>query len=158
MQTRFFVRRARAGDLPRILEIERQGFGRWAWDRNLFAEYTRTCGDLFLVAGEGPALLGYSIGRLGRNGGSVESIAVAKEARGSGVADALLKSLLRRFRRRGAERVALMVKETNRRAIAFYERHGFKRVRRVPAYYEDGRAGILYQAPGGESRRVGIPR
>ena len=50
MFMRYSIRRARVADLDRIMEIERASFGRDAYDRNLFAEYTRKCGELFLVA------------------------------------------------------------------------------------------------------------
>lgn len=140
----YSVRRARTADLPAILAIERASFGKWAWDRKLFAEYTHTCGDLFLVSLEGSKVVGYEIARLARGAASLESIAVAPAARGKGAADALLRSLLRRLRRRQVPRLALMVKINNRRAIAFYERYGFRRIRRVPHYYEDGRDGLLF--------------
>jgi ribosomal-protein-alanine N-acetyltransferase len=56
----------------------------------------------------------------------------------------LLDALVRRLSRRGVPRLTLMVKVTNRRARAFYERRGFRRIRRVPRYYEDGQDGVLY--------------
>jgi ribosomal-protein-alanine N-acetyltransferase len=143
MQTQYSVRRAGPSDLPGILAIERSGFGKWAWDRNLFAEYTRVCGELFLVALEADKVVGYCIGRIVRGIGSIESIAVAPAFRGKGASDALLRSLLRRLRARGAATVGLMVKESNHRARAFYERYGFRRIRRVPKYYEDGSPGLL---------------
>ena len=64
--------------------------------------------------------------------------------KGKGVADTLLRGLLRRLRRRGVGRVGLMVKVTNLRAMGFYERYGFRRVRRVPHYYEDREDGVLF--------------
>src|ERR1019366_2692991 len=53
MEKRFEVRRVRQRDLDRILEIEAASFGADAYDRNLFAEYTRKCRGLFLVAERG---------------------------------------------------------------------------------------------------------
>jgi [ribosomal protein S18]-alanine N-acetyltransferase len=144
MQTRYLVRPATVSDLPRILAIERAGFGEWAWDRNLFAEYARKCGELFLVAEDGERVVGYCIGCITRGTASLESIAVAPSMKGKGVADALLRGLLRRLRRRGVGRVGLMVKVTNLRAMGFYERYCFRRVRRVPQYYEDGEDGVLF--------------
>ena len=144
MDQAYSVRRARPSDLPRILAIERAGFGRWAWDRNLFAEYTRTCGEFFLVTLAGGKVMGYSIACLARGAASLESIAVAPAAKGKGAADALLGSLVRRLRRRGVSRLALMVKVTNHRALAFYEKHGFRRIRRIPQYYEDRADAFLF--------------
>ena len=39
-------------------------------------------------------------------------------------------------------RFSLMVKVTNQRALAFYDKYGFRRRRRVPGYYEDGADGL----------------
>jgi len=148
MKPRISVRRARPSDLGRILAIERAGFGVWAWDRKLFAEYTRTCGELFLVALEGDKVIGYSItcppAGIFRRRAELVSIAVAPAFRGKGAADTLMTATLRRLMRRGITGIGLMVKVTNDRARAFYERHGFRRVRQVPRYYEDGEDGLLF--------------
>jgi ribosomal-protein-alanine N-acetyltransferase len=71
------------------------------------------------------------------------SVAVDPPRRGKGIATALMDSTLRRLRRRGVARFRLMVKVTNRAAIAFYERYGFTRSRIVRKYYEDGADGWL---------------
>lgn len=143
MPVRFSVRLFQPADLRRVLAIERAGFGEWAWDRNLFAEYARTCGGGFLVALEGSNVVGYCITCVSRSVASLESIAVAPSVKGKGAADALLRSTLRRLRSREITRVSLMVKLDNDRARAFYERYGFRKVRRVARYYEDGADGIL---------------
>jgi ribosomal-protein-alanine N-acetyltransferase len=161
MAEQYKIRRARASDLDRILEIETASFGREAYDRKLFAHYMDKCGELFLVAArrrarEGKAqprekLCGYLIVCLrgGRPGGSAELVSVAVEsaARGKGAASALLESALRRLARRDAGRLNLVVRATNDPALAFYEKYGFRRLRIVPAYYEDGGDGIAMWRP-----------
>ncbi len=144
MAKRMKIRRARASDLARILEIERATFGIDAYDRNLFADYLHICGDLFLVAVRGPLVCGYLIACLGVRAGSAElvSIAVDPPARQQGAASALLDSTLRGLRRRGAAWLTLMVREANQPAISFYRKNGFRRIRRVEGYYEDGAAGL----------------
>jgi ribosomal protein S18 acetylase RimI-like enzyme len=52
-----------------------------------------------------------------------------------------MESLLRRVRRRGATRLWLIVRTTNRAASLFYEKYGFERTRRMHRYYEDGADG-----------------
>ena|SRR5207253_1680709 len=142
MQRRFSVRRARVADLERILVIEHASFGDDAYNRNLFAEYHRLKGCLFLVA-EGPGgVCGYAIVAAAPRAELV-SIAVAPRQRGRGAAQVLMASILRRLRLRGIPRLDLTVKISNRRARAFYERYGFRKVRRLPGYYEDGADGVL---------------
>jgi ribosomal-protein-alanine N-acetyltransferase len=149
MSQRFSVRRARIADFDRILAIERAGFGKWAWDRNLFAEYARTSGELFLVATSQDRVIGYCITCISRRllmrRAELESIAVDPAVRGKGAADALMSATLRSLKRRGIPRIGLMVKVTNERARAFYERYGFRKIRRVPGYYEDGADGISFR-------------
>jgi ribosomal-protein-alanine acetyltransferase len=147
MSTRFSVRRLRSSDLDRILEIEHASFGKDAYDRNLFAEYFHKCGDLFLVVEQGRKVCGYMVtcirglGVLGR--AELVSVAVDPPVRGKGAASALMESTLRRLRLRGVGRLGLMVRVTNREARAFYEKYGFRKVRTVRRYYEDGRDGWL---------------
>ncbi|HEV3199966.1 MAG TPA: ribosomal protein S18-alanine N-acetyltransferase [Bryobacteraceae bacterium] len=147
MLARFLVRRIRGSDLDQILEIEHLSFGKDAYDRNLFAEYLHKCGDLFLVVERGRKVCGYMVtctrgqGALGR--AELVSVAVDPAARGEGAASALMDSTLRRLRLRGIGRFALMVRVTNREARAFYEKYGFRKVRTVRGYYEDGGDGWL---------------
>jgi ribosomal-protein-alanine N-acetyltransferase len=146
MENRFQVRRVRLRDLSRILEIEEASFGADAYDRNLFAEYTRKCGGLFLVADWGNKVRAYSIAVLfpGGRGNRAElvSLAVDPAFLGKGAASALMESTLRRLRRRGVTRLGLMVNVMNFRALGFYKKYGFRKVRRVANYYENGADGI----------------
>jgi len=151
MVQRYSIRRARVADLDRIMGIERASFGSDAYDRNLFAAYTRKCGELFLVAECSQAVWGYALTCLAaRKSGGVSgrraelvSVAVDPAARRTGAAKALMDSTLRRLRLRGVSRLGLTVKVTNETARAFYERYGFEKVRIVRAYYEDGQDGWL---------------
>lgn len=153
---RFSLRRFRLSDMEEALAIERACFGRDAYDRNLFAEYRRLCGALFLVIEDAeptargrvgkPVPLGYSIACICRGRSEMAnliSIAVVPEARGRGAASLLLSSTIRRLKLRGVERLTLTVRKSNGGAIRFYERHGFTRLRRSLRYYEDGEDGLL---------------
>jgi ribosomal-protein-alanine N-acetyltransferase len=70
------------------------------------------------------------------------SVAVDPAFLGKGAASALMDGTLGRLRRRKIIRLGLMVKATNRRARAFYEKYGFRKLRRVAGYYEDGADGL----------------
>jgi [ribosomal protein S18]-alanine N-acetyltransferase len=146
MEKRFAIRPVRQRDLDRILEIEAASFGADAYERNLFAEYTRKCGGLFLVALWGTRVCAYSITAVSPRGtgkrAELISVAVDPAWLGRGAASALMESTLRRLRRRGITRFGLMVKVTNRRALALYEKFGFRKLRRVARYYEDGADGL----------------
>jgi [ribosomal protein S18]-alanine N-acetyltransferase len=147
MQTRISVRPFRAADMQRILQIERASFGADAYERKLFAELFHTCGELFLVAVAGGRICGYMVSCLRGNSSpktaELISVAVLPSFRGRGAASYLMRNTLRRLRLRGAVRLSLMVKVTNEGARRFYDRHGFRKVRKVSGYYEDGADGVL---------------
>jgi ribosomal-protein-alanine N-acetyltransferase len=143
------VRRLRAEDLDHILMIEHASFGEDAYDRNLFAEFLDKCGDLFLVAERERRVCGYMIACIrgaARNGirtAELVSVAIDPRSRKFGGASALMDSTLRRLRRRGVDRLSLMVRLDNEPARAFYGKYGFRRVRIVRRYYGDGGDALL---------------
>lgn len=155
MKARFAIRPAVLADLDRILEIEAASFGREAYDRKLFAHYLRRCGPLFLVITRRKRVVGYMItclrGRPGRlprkHVAELVSVAVDPSMRQAGAASALLESTLGRLQRRGATRLHLVVRVTNKPAQAFYEKYRFRRLRVLPGYYEDGGDGIALSRP-----------
>jgi ribosomal-protein-alanine N-acetyltransferase len=142
MAARFIVRRVRARDLDRILEIEHASFGKDAYDRKLFADFSDKCGDLFLVAVGANKLWGYIVTCARGDIAELVSVATHPDVRREGVASRLLESTLRRLRRRGIRRFSLMVRTTNRRARAFYEKYGFEKERLVRGYYREGTDGV----------------
>jgi ribosomal-protein-alanine N-acetyltransferase len=132
----------RPDDLDRILEIERASFGLQAYDCKLFAYYARRCGDLFLIAVKEGKICGYMLSCVRGARAELVSVAVDPARRQTGAGSAMLRSTLRRLRLRRVEWLHLMVRIDNHSAIEFYEKHGFRRVRRVRGYYEDGGDGI----------------
>jgi ribosomal-protein-alanine acetyltransferase len=147
MRAQYQIRRVKAGDLLRIVRIERASFGREAYDCKLFAYYLRKCGGLFLVAERSGKVCGYLLSCLRGPAAELVSIAVAPHFRGKGAASALLESALRRLARRGAARLHLVVRVDNRAARAFYEKYGFRCLRLVRSYYEDEGDGIAMSRP-----------
>lgn len=145
MLQRYSIDRLSERELDRILEIEASSFGKEAYERKLFAEYLHKCGDLFLGAWKGRKLCGYMLTHKRVDGSRAELVSVAVDPiyRGKGVASALMNSTLRRLRRRRTRRFGLMVKLTNVEGRGFYEKYGFRKVRLVHGYYEDGQDGIL---------------
>ena len=142
MSSEFTVRRFRLSDMGRILEIERALFPRDAYDRNLFAEYFHTCGDLFLVLVRCGNICGYMLTCI-RPRPEIVSIAVQPAERRKGAASLLLESTIRRLRRRQVDRLSLMVRVRNRKALKFYVKYGFVKIRVVRQYYDDGTDGFL---------------
>lgn len=132
IEVRPFERR----NLDRILEIERDSFGKDAWPAKLFEAYWRESPELFVVARHGRRIAGYSVTQTGWRGAELESIAVDPRYRGRGVARALLDATTAQSR---AGTLRLVVSTSNAPALRFYRQYGFVRTRLVKRYYGPGR-------------------
>lgn len=81
----------------------------------------------FFIAREGKALLGTGALALRADYGEVKSMFTAPEARGKGVAAALLRQIEDEARANGLTALKLETGEALGAAIRLYERHGFTR-------------------------------
>jgi ribosomal-protein-alanine N-acetyltransferase len=70
------------------------------------------------------------------------TVDVASGHRRLGVGRALLKELVARLERAGAQFIRLEVDLRNTGAIRFYERLGFRETRCLPGYYGEGLDGL----------------
>ena len=129
--------------LARILRIERASFGADAWPRRYFLELHRDCGGLFVVAKVGGRIAGYAVACAEKRNAEISSLAVHPDYRRRGVADALMRHTLRELGAAGVRRVELMVRTGNTAGAQLYRSLGFRRVRVLPRYYEDGGDGFL---------------
>jgi [ribosomal protein S18]-alanine N-acetyltransferase len=132
---RLFQRR----DLRRVIEIERECFGKDAWPERAFVAYLRESPELFFVARYARRIAGYSIAQINWRGAELESIAVDPRFRGRGIAQALLDATVTSLKSRGVRALRLMVSIDNPSALRFYRRYGFVRMRLVKRYYGAGR-------------------
>lgn len=93
-----------------------------------------------VVAEQEGALAGFSIGYVAPGPRAhVVTLDIHPRRRRHGLGRALLKELLRRLGQAGAREAVLEVDTKNAGAIAFYERFGFRKRRRLPDYYAPGR-------------------
>src|SRR3984957_5223483 len=110
------VRPFQRRNLARVVEIERESFGKDAWPAEAFVEYWRESPELFLIARQGRRIAGYSITRTNWRGAELESIAVDPRYRGRGVAQALLDATVARL---GTATLRLMVSTADTAALRF---------------------------------------
>ncbi len=73
------------------------------------------------------------------------SLSVAPFAQGRGVGRTLLQAGEARARDRGCTQMRLEVRQSNKNAIALYERLGYIATGTKPGYYPDGEDAILMQ-------------
>ncbi|HEX2094595.1 MAG TPA: ribosomal protein S18-alanine N-acetyltransferase [Longimicrobiaceae bacterium] len=130
----FRLRTLTDDDLERIMEIERVSFST-PWKEATFRGLLRrTDTDLIGAEREG-RLVGYAVCWTVVDQSELGNVAVAPEARGSGVGRALVGAVLGRVGERGARECFLEVRESNRVAQALYEDMGFQVVGRRRNYY-----------------------
>lgn len=90
------------------------------------------------------AMLGDIIGlrRKGSGAMRIYSLVVAPDARGSGLGQQLVKALEALALREACDRVTLEVRADNAAARALYARLGYREIKPLPGYYEDGADGL----------------
>ena len=96
----------------------------------------RRARDLLLVALD-PDVVGFAwliVARTLDESAYLRLLLVADDRQSAGIGSALLARAERAARDRGARHVVLLVTKTNRRARAFYERHGYAHVGDLPRF------------------------
>jgi len=88
-------------------------------------------------------IAGYAVACADKRNAEIASLAVHPDYRRRGVGDALMRHALGELRAAGVRRVELMVRTENTAGAQLYRALGFRRVRMVPRYYEDGGDGFL---------------
>jgi [ribosomal protein S18]-alanine N-acetyltransferase len=138
---RFELRRMRAGDIPRVVDIEKDGFAH-PWSAELLGRELHHDWSTSLVATEeGPGgaelILGFIVFWLVHDEVHVLNVAVAADARRRGVARFLMDEAALRGRRAGARLATLEVRRSNEAAITLYRSLGYRQVGVRPNYYVD---------------------
>lgn len=123
-------------DLDALASLEEEIFGRSAWSGSLIREellwgLSRWRG----IDAEG-ALAAYAVYGFEGDAFHLMNLAVAPEARGRGMARALMDDVVAEAERLGAPDLWLEVAVTNAPAIALYRDYGFEDVRVRRKYYQ----------------------
>jgi len=90
-------------------------------------------------------VLGFVGGTIRNGHGHISGIAVDKEYRMKEVGKNLLRTVERKFLADNFDRVTLEVRKSNRGAISFYEKQGYKQLYIIKGYYADGEDAIVYE-------------
>ncbi len=135
------LRPARAADVGRIVDIEKDGF-QHPWSRELIErELAHSWSRIFLACEEDPAgderVLGYIVFWIVHDEVHVLNVATALEARRRGIGRALMDAAEQEGRARGARLSTLEVRRSNFAAIALYRAIGYRQVGIRPNYYAE---------------------
>jgi len=145
--TGYRIRRATPADLPALVALERRAFNTDHLSRRQYRHHITNTSAAVLAAVDAGGLLGKAVVFFRQNTvvARLYSIAVAPEARGRGVGEALVGAVERTARAHGCKRLRLEVRQDNAGAIRLYERLGYRRFGAYAGFYEDGADAWRYE-------------
>jgi ribosomal protein S18 acetylase RimI-like enzyme len=144
---RVTVRRGRVSDLNALLALERDVFTMDVLSRRSFRHFLRWRGAALIVAEADGQLVGYVLVLFSPRSkhARLYSIAVARHIGRRGVGTLLLAAGEGAARRHGRTAMRLEVHEHNTRAIARYEKSGYRLFGRHHRYYDDGADALRFE-------------
>jgi [ribosomal protein S18]-alanine N-acetyltransferase len=136
------VRRGVMGDLGEIVRIEQEASGVPRWGEGRYREILENeAGDglqrVLLVAERCGGIVGFAVGTVVLDEAEIESVAVAIEARRTGVGKELCRALMEWARGKQAVRMRLEVRAGNAGARALYRGLGLAECGVRAGYYVD---------------------
>ncbi|MDO5617338.1 ribosomal protein S18-alanine N-acetyltransferase [Kocuria sp.] len=140
------LRAATVADVATIETLEQQLFPEDAWSLEMIlSEITHPTRSYWVAEAHGQ-VMGYAGVMVVADTADVQNIAVAPEHEGQGVGTALLTTLHREAKERGAREVLLEVRVDNHRAQALYQRFGYVALTVRPRYYPGGADALIMRA------------
>ena len=128
------IRRLTYADLPQVVAIERRAFTT-PWSLAMFVLELSKASGICLAADVDGELTGYLVCSRYDTVWHVMNVAVDPDRLRRGIATALITALLERVE--DDAQLTLEVRRSNARALALYERFGFRSVGVRPRYYAD---------------------
>ena len=123
----------RADDLDAVMAIELRAYP-FPWTRGIFEDCLRAAYPSWVLV-DGDAITGYGVLSVAASEAHVLNICVDPRLQGRGHGRRLLHALQHLARGRGAQRLFLEVRPSNRGALALYQAEGFNEIGRRPRYY-----------------------
>lgn|SRR5690554_65174 len=132
------VRIAHMSDLDALVRLENSSFKGDKISRRSFRHFLDTEQNQILVIDQPVQAYLLLLFRRGTSLARIYSLAVAPQARGRGLARTLMQAAESYARQRNALFLRLEVADTNEAAIGLYRSLGFRPIKHLASYYEDG--------------------
>lgn len=124
------------GDVPRVMEIEKQCFTT-PWHESAYLTELVNRSAHYIVAWDGDTIIGYSGMWIIMDEAHITTIGVDPAYRGLKIGEQVLVAMLEEAQRRGARRATLEVRESNDVALNLYRKYGFVAAAIRRGYYSD---------------------
>jgi ribosomal-protein-alanine N-acetyltransferase len=141
------IRPARASDVEALVALENGAFATDRISRRSFRSMIASKSASVLVKRSGGDLAGYAVVLFREGSRSARLYSIAADPRFAGIGHKLLLVAEREASRRGCGEIRLEVRQDNLRAIALYERSGYRLRDRVENYYADGAMALRFRKP-----------
>ncbi|MBQ7185741.1 MAG: ribosomal protein S18-alanine N-acetyltransferase [Alphaproteobacteria bacterium] len=125
--------------LDKIAELHKLCFPHKPWSADDFGELKKSGCEI--VASQN----GFIVWRTVLDESEIITIGVHPDARGTGIAIAMIGLMENEIKKNGASKIFLEVSHTNTPAIKLYEKCGFGQIGKRKNYYSDGTDAILMQ-------------
>lgn len=129
------IREMQSGDLGAVAEIEKSIFS-MPWSEKGFADSMRQECTLFLAAVRDGKIVGYCGMFQSFDEADITNVAVEEKSRGQGIAQTMLRELMKRGAERGITAYTLEVRLGNVAARRLYEKLGFETASVRKNFYE----------------------
>jgi ribosomal-protein-alanine N-acetyltransferase len=129
--------------VDQVAQLESELFAADPWSTEQFWQELAQDSRSYLVAVDDGAVIGYAGAFILPPDSDLQTIAVAADRRGGGLASRMLDRLTETAVAAGCTHMMLEVREDNDPALRLYERLGFERISERPQYYPDGGAAII---------------
>ena len=134
------LRRYAAQDFDALCEIDRLCYEpAIAYSRREMRAYVEMPGSDCVVAEHGGSIAGFCIAARHKKQGYIVTIDVLEASRKQGVGTALLAESEKRLAAEGVRIMALDTATDNLSAIAFWQKHGYRKIGVRKGYYPNGR-------------------
>jgi len=135
-------------DFDTLCELDRTCFSpAIAYSRAEMRAYLNAPGSDCLVAESGEAIVGFCITNRRKAKAYIVTIDVLEAARKQGIGSALIVEAEKRLAAKGVREVALDTATDNVSAIAFWQKHGYRKIGIRKGYYPDGRDAFAMMKP-----------
>lgn len=133
------LRPAQRRDVPTLIELETYCFSPADYPLSRSSFYYHITNNLMMVIEDAfGKVIAYGLVLVHYTRSKVYSLCVHPEHRGQGLAEKLLHAMLEMLGSQGFKHTDLEVKVNNHKAIALYERLGFKPLKTIAGFYKDG--------------------
>lgn len=113
------------------------------WTEKMLSDELKSPISRYFAAEEGGMLCGYAGMYVTVDTANITNVAVKPEKRRKGIGNRLLKAIINEAGAMNLSFITLEVRESNTRAIALYEKNGFKTAGKRKKYYSDNNEDAL---------------